>query len=36
MKEPNSAAPTLEKLKEGTDGKITLNGSDLEMRIVEG
>lgn len=36
MKEPNSAGPTLEKLKAANDGKIVVNDSELEMRIVEG
>ncbi|KAH9498814.1 hypothetical protein Btru_005215 [Bulinus truncatus] len=36
LKEPNSAAPTLEKAKAAGDGKIIIREKELEVRVVEG
>jgi len=36
LKNPNSAAPCLETAKEKNDGKISIDDSELETRVVEG
>ncbi|CAL1546719.1 unnamed protein product [Lymnaea stagnalis] len=36
LREPNSAAPTLEKAKAAGDGKIIIHETEIEVRVVEG
>ncbi|XP_059139256.1 lupus La protein-like [Physella acuta] len=36
LKEPNSAAPTLEKAKAAGEGKIVIHNAELEVRVVDG